>query len=73
MQDTQDNYFFATGIDRIKSAILGTIPHLNSNFRYSLSFQLQIIPGNRTDGLIASNTENLPPGSRQRQRSTKQN
>jgi hypothetical protein len=73
MQDTQDNYFFATGIELIKLAILGTIPHLDSNYRYPLSFQLQIVPGDRFDALIASSTENLPPGLRQRQRATKQN
>lgn len=66
MQDAHHNYFFATGIDRIKSAIIDSLPHLGTNYRYPLSFQLQIITGDRIDALIASSTENLPPGRRQR-------
>ncbi|MEY2833605.1 MAG: hypothetical protein RLZZ574_2864 [Cyanobacteriota bacterium] len=64
---------FATGIDRIKSAIIDSLPHLDSNFRYSLSFQLHIVPGDMLDALITSNAENLPPETRRRKRITRQN
>jgi hypothetical protein len=73
MQDTHNNYFFATGIDPIKSAILGTIPHLDSNYRYPLLFQIQIIPGDRTDTLIATIEHERAKLAGQRQRATKQN
>jgi hypothetical protein len=73
MQDTHNNYFFATGIDLIKSAILGTIPHLDSNYRYPLLFQIQIIPGNRADALMASIESERAKLAGQRQRATKQN
>lgn len=71
MQDTHNNYFFATSIDLIKSAILGTIPHLDSNYRYPLLFQIQIIPGNRADALMASIESERAKLAGQRQRATK--
>jgi hypothetical protein len=66
MQDANNHYLLATGIETIKSAIIDSIPHLGTNFRYPLMFQVQIIPGDRLDAFMASSAENFPPGSRQR-------
>jgi hypothetical protein len=71
IQDTQNNYFLATGIETIKSAIIASLPHLGTNFRYPLLFQVHILPGDRIDAFITSSTENFPPGLRRR--ITKQN
>jgi hypothetical protein len=47
MQDAHNHYFIATGIETIKSAITDSIPHLGTNFRYPLLFQIEIISGPR--------------------------
>jgi hypothetical protein len=73
MQDTHNNYFFATGIDPIKSAILRTIPYLDCDSYHSVLFQIQIIPGNRADALMASIESERAKLAGQRQRATKQN
>lgn len=66
MQDAHGNYFFATGIETIKTAIIDSLPHLDSNFLYPLSFQVQIVPGDMLDALMASSTETRTPGLRRR-------
>jgi hypothetical protein len=71
MQDTHNHYFIATGIETITTAIIDSIPHLGTNFRYPLLFQIEIIPGDRLDALIASFTQT--PSPRLRQRISKQN
>ena len=52
--DELGNYQFATGIEEIKRAILGIIPHLGSNYRHPLLFDVQILPGGRIDAYFAS-------------------
>ena len=52
--DPQDNCFIGSSLDQIKTAILGAIPHLGTNFRHPLFFNVQILPGDQTDALIAS-------------------
>ena len=64
--DRHNNCFIGSSLDQIKTAIIGTIPHLGTNFRHPLFFNVQILPGDKLDALIASSTENLPPGLRQR-------
>lgn len=53
-QDTNDNYFISTGIEPIKAAIIQAIPHLGSNYRHSLLFDVQVISGDEVDAFIAS-------------------
>lgn len=69
--DPQNNCFVGSGLRQIKTAILSTIPHLGSNFRHPLFFNVQILPGDKVDALMASSAENFSPGLRQR--ITKQN
>ena len=67
--DSQDDCCIAQGLDQIKAAIIGAIPHLGTNSRHPLLFNVQILPGNKTDALIASiehRTTQLP-GRRFRQ------
>jgi hypothetical protein len=52
--DSQDNCFIGSSLEQVKTAILGAIPHLGTNFRHPLFFNVQILPGNQTDALIAS-------------------
>jgi hypothetical protein len=69
-QDSANKYHLATGIKQIESAIIDSIPHLGSNFRHPLLFnvqqvdctsclrssvpRLQILPGDNIDALMAS-------------------
>jgi hypothetical protein len=69
--DPQNNCFVGSDLDQVKTAILGAIPHLGTNFRYPLFFNLQIKSGDQLDALMASAVETLPPGTRRR--ITKQN
>lgn len=64
--DPQNNCFIGSSLDQVKTAIIGAIPHLGTNFRHPFFFNVQILPGDKLDALIASSTENLPPGLRQR-------
>ena len=52
--NSQDQCFIAKGLDEIKTAIIGAIPHLGTNSRHPLLFDVQILPGDKTDALIAS-------------------
>lgn len=63
--DPQDSYSLGSNLDELKTAILATIPHLGTNFRYPLFFNLQILPGDRRDAFIAS-TQTPSPRLRQR-------
>jgi hypothetical protein len=53
-QDSQNNYFLATGIDEIKTAILGRIPQLGTHPHQSLLFTIQIVPGNKLEAYLDS-------------------
>jgi hypothetical protein len=53
-QDSAGRYHLATGIKQIESAIIDSIPHLGSNFRHPLLFDVQILPGDNIDALMAS-------------------
>jgi hypothetical protein len=57
------------GLEQIKSAIFGTIPHLGTNSRHPLLFNVQIKSGNQSDALINSieHQQALLPGRRLRQ------
>jgi hypothetical protein len=35
-RDPQGNYFLGSNLDAVKTAILASIPHLGTNFRYPL-------------------------------------
>ena len=52
--DRQDNCYIATGIKEIKTAIIGAIPHLGSNYRHPLLFDVQILPGEEMDAYLTS-------------------
>ena len=45
--DPRGNHFLAKGLDDITTAIIDSIPHLGTNFRYPLLFQIEIISGPR--------------------------
>jgi hypothetical protein len=53
-QDSASNYHLATGIKQIESAIVEIIPYLGNNFRHPLLFNVQILPGDNIDALMAS-------------------
>jgi hypothetical protein len=53
-QDSASKYHLATGIKKIESAIVAAIPHLGNNFRHPLLFNVQILPGDKIDALMAS-------------------
>ncbi|MBW4532522.1 MAG: hypothetical protein KME09_01150 [Pleurocapsa minor HA4230-MV1] len=63
------NCCIATGLEQIKAAIIGTIPHLGTNSRHPLLFSVQIKPGNGIDALLDSieHRQALLPGRRLRQ------
>jgi hypothetical protein len=63
--DPQDNYFIGSSLEQVKIAILSAIPHLGTNFRHPLFFNVQILPGDRRDAFIAS-TQTPSPRLRQR-------
>ena len=65
----QGNCFIAQGLDQITTAIIGTIPHLGTNSRHSLLFNVQILPGDQSDALISSIEHKIGqlPGRRFRQ------
>lgn len=67
--DPQDNCFIGSNLEQVKTAILSAIPHLGTNFRYPLLFNVQIESGDQTDAFIASTQTSSP---RLRQRMTKQ-
>ena len=67
-QDSQDNYFLAMEIDRIKNAVLGMVPHLGTNCRYPLLFSVRLLPGTESDAVVASKTS-----SKRRKRRSKFN
>ena len=58
VRDSKRRYHLAVGIEQVKSAILEAIPRLESNYRHPLYFEVQVIPGDRSDAIIAS-AENL--------------
>jgi hypothetical protein len=66
--DPQGNCFIAQGLDQIKAAIIGAIPHLGTNSRHPLLFNVQILPGDHADALIFSieREKNQLPGRRLR-------
>ena len=68
--DHQDNYNLATGVEEIKTAILSMIPHLGSNCRYPLMFQVQLIPGSNHDASLFSLAHYNPPGRKRKRRGT---
>ena len=47
--DEQHNYHIATGLQEIGQAILNTIPHLNTNFRYPSTFAIEFKSGSKND------------------------
>lgn len=53
-QDSSDNYFVSTGIERITRAINEAIPCLGSNYRHPLLFNVQVIPGDEIEASLAS-------------------
>lgn len=53
-QDSQNNYFLSTGIEEIKNAVLGMLPHLNTNCRHLLLFSVRLLPGSKTDAYLNS-------------------
>ena len=52
--DESGNYHFATGIEEIKTIILGMIPHLGRRYAQARTFNLQIRSGTRLDAYLAS-------------------
>jgi hypothetical protein len=71
--DPQNNCFVGSDLDQVKTAILGAIPHLGTNFRYPLFFNLQIKSGDRTDALINSIKHQQALLPRRRLRQTRNN
>ena len=66
--NADNNYFLATGVEDIRRAILGLIPHLGSNCRQSLSFSVRVLPGEAIDALLYSISYPQPPNRRVRRR-----
>ena len=65
-QDSNSCYL-AKGIEVIKSAILSVIPRLGSNYKHPLLFDVQVLPGDGTDAIVAS-TERSPKRKRKTSR-----
>ena len=53
-QDASSNYYLATGNFQPKRAIQAAIPHLGSNYRHPLLFDVQVLPGSRISAFLAS-------------------
>ncbi|WP_036486820.1 hypothetical protein [Myxosarcina sp. GI1] len=52
--DSQDNYFMSSGIEEIKNAVEGMMPHLGTNCRQSLFFAVEIVRGNELYAFLDS-------------------
>ena len=60
--DEYRNYHFATGIEEVKQAIVDIIPHLGSNYRHPILFDVQIFPGDEIDAYLNSIGSGVPTG-----------
>jgi hypothetical protein len=45
--EDNNNYFLATNLDEIATAILHLVPHLDTNYSSSLTFNVNVEAGNR--------------------------
>ena len=70
-QDASSNYYLATGNSQIEAAILAAIPHLGSNYRHPLLFDVQVLPGSRISAFVASLNNQQSPNSKRRVRRTR--
>ena len=51
-QDEENNYFLASGLLEVKTAILNSIPHFYSDHLFPLFFYVRILPGTETDAFL---------------------
>lgn len=52
--DSSNNLYLASNLKPLKPLILEAIIHLGSNYRHPLLFNVQVLPGDEIDALIAS-------------------
>jgi len=54
-RDRQNNYHLSLQqLNQLRAAIIDIIPRLGSNYRHPLLFNVQVIPGDEVDSIIAS-------------------
>ena len=58
--DSHDNYFMSSGIEEIKNAVLGMVPHLGTNCRYPLLFSVRLLPRTESDAIDSSVSSSKP-------------
>ncbi len=49
-----NNFYLGSNLELLKSVIIEAIIHLGSNYRHPLLFNVQVLPGDEIDALIAS-------------------
>ena len=67
-QDSENHYHFVGNLKEIQRAIGDAIVHLGNNYRHPLIYDVQVIPGNEMDAVIAS-VDTHPNVHRRRRRS----
>ena len=65
-QDSENNYHFVRDLNQIKQAIGDAIVHLGNNYRHPLLYDVQVVPGDKMDAVMASIKRH--PNAHRRQR-----
>ncbi|NJO97726.1 MAG: hypothetical protein HC764_18450 [Pleurocapsa sp. CRU_1_2] len=68
-QQSDRSYLDRQSLKQIELAVIAALPRLGSNYRHPLLFDVQVVPGDKIDALIAS-VENARARIR-RQRTTR--